>query len=77
MNKLRLTRKQHYSKICVLRKSGLVQKQNGKCFLTSFGVVHKTVCEARQLIALAVKALSTAPGVEVRRKMDHALGLWE
>jgi predicted transcriptional regulator len=52
INRLSLTRKQYHSRISALRKSGLVEKTNGKYFLTSFGIV---VHEARQLIGSGVK----------------------
>jgi predicted transcriptional regulator len=52
INRLSLTRKQYHSRIFALRKSGLVEKTNGKYFLTSFG---KVVHEARQLIGSGVK----------------------
>jgi hypothetical protein len=51
INSLRLTPKQYHSRISALRKSGLVEKINGKYFLTSFGEV---VYEARQLIELGI-----------------------
>jgi predicted transcriptional regulator len=52
INRLSITRKQYHSRISALRKSGLVEKTNGKYFLTSFG---KVVHEGRQLIGSGVK----------------------
>jgi predicted transcriptional regulator len=52
INSLGLTTKQYHSRISALRKSGMVEKINGKYFLTSLGeVVH----DARQLIGSAFK----------------------
>ena len=52
INSLRLSPKQYNSAIYALRKSGLVEKINGKYIITSFGeVVH----EARQLIETSVR----------------------
>jgi len=39
LTKLRLTRKQYYSRISVLAKANLVTRRNGKYFLTSFGKI--------------------------------------
>jgi predicted transcriptional regulator len=51
IDSLRLSAKQYNSAISTLRKSGLVEKINGKYILTSFGqVVH----DARQLIESGV-----------------------
>jgi predicted transcriptional regulator len=52
INILGLTPKQYHSRISALTKSGMVEKNNGKYFLTSFG---KVVHEARQLIGSAIK----------------------
>jgi predicted transcriptional regulator len=52
IHSLGLTRKQYHSRMSALRKSGLVEKINGKYFLTSFG---KVIHEARLLIESAIK----------------------
>src|SRR5215212_792388 len=39
LKKLDLTRKQYYSKISIMMKSGLIKRQNGKYYLTPFGKV--------------------------------------
>jgi predicted transcriptional regulator len=52
INSLRLTPKQYHSRISALRKSGLIEKINGKYILTSFGEV---VYVARQLIESGVR----------------------
>ena len=52
INRLSLTRMQYHSRNSALRKSGLVEKINGKYFLTSFG---KVIHEARLLIESAIK----------------------
>ncbi|MGB7956534.1 MAG: hypothetical protein WCF23_21380, partial [Candidatus Nitrosopolaris sp.] len=52
INSVRLSPKQYNSAISTLRKSGLVEKINGKYIITLFGeVVH----EARQLIETGVR----------------------
>jgi len=52
IDSLRLSHKQYNSAISTLRKSGLVEKINGRYIITLFGeVVH----EARQLIESGVK----------------------
>ena len=52
MKRSKLTRKQYYLRISAFIKSGLVEKRNGKYYLTSFGEV---ALEARQLIGSAIK----------------------
>jgi hypothetical protein len=44
MSKLRLTRKQYYSRMSVLLKSGLIRRKNGKHFLSSYGKVVYSSC---------------------------------
>lgn len=51
ISSLKLTRKQHYSRISVLIKAELVKRQKGKYFLTSFG---KMVYDFLAKIELAV-----------------------
>jgi predicted transcriptional regulator len=48
----KLNRREYYSRISALIKSGLVEKRNGKYYLTSVGEV---ALEARQLIGSAIK----------------------
>jgi hypothetical protein len=45
-----LTRRQYYSRLSSLTKAGLISKQNGKYFLTSFG---KVVYDTQKLIGKA------------------------
>ena len=52
MKSSKLNRKGNYSRISALIKSSLVEKRNGKYYLTSFGEV---ALEARQLIGSAIK----------------------
>jgi hypothetical protein len=52
ISKLKLTRKQYYSRLFRLIKNGLVKRKNGKYFLTSFG---KIVYGAQLLIEKAVE----------------------
>jgi predicted transcriptional regulator len=51
IKELKITPKQYYSKLSALTKSGIVEKENGKYSLTSFGIV---VHEALQLIESGV-----------------------
>jgi predicted transcriptional regulator len=48
----KINRKGYYLRISAMIKSGLVEKRNGKYYLTSFGEV---ALEARQLIGSAIK----------------------
>ena len=52
INHLKLTRKQYYSRITRLVKAGLVKRQKGRYFLTSFGTV---IYDAQRLLGNAVK----------------------
>ena len=52
MKRSKINRKGYYSRISALVKSGLVEKRNGKYYLTSFGEV---ALEARQLIGSSIK----------------------
>ena len=52
MKRSKLNRKEYYSRISALIKSGLVEKRNRKYYLTSFGEV---AFEARQLIGSGIK----------------------
>ena len=52
INELKLTRKQYYSRITRLVKAGLVKRQKGRYFLTSFGTV---IYDAQRLLGNAVK----------------------
>jgi len=47
LSKLEITKKQYYSRISALVKTGLIMRKNGDYFLTSFG---KVVYEAQKLI---------------------------
>jgi hypothetical protein len=50
ISRLKLTRKQYYSKLSALTNADLITRKNGKYFLTSFG---KVVYEAHTLIGRA------------------------
>jgi predicted transcriptional regulator len=52
IKQLKLTRKQYYSRITRLVKAGLVKRQKGRYFLTSFGMV---IYDAQRLLGNAVK----------------------
>jgi predicted transcriptional regulator len=52
INQLKLTRKQYYSRITRLVKAGLVKRQKGRYYLTSFGTV---IYDAQRLLGNAVK----------------------
>ena len=52
ITQLKLTRKQYYSRITRLVKVGLVKRQKGRYFLTSFGTV---IYDAQRLLGNAVK----------------------
>jgi hypothetical protein len=52
ISKLKLTRKQYYSRMFRLIKGGLVKRKNGRYFLTSFG---KIVYGAQSLIEKAIE----------------------
>jgi hypothetical protein len=49
---LKLTRKQYYSRISRLIKAGLVKRQKGKYFVTTFG---KVIFDAHRLLGTAIK----------------------
>jgi len=52
IKQLKLTRKQYYSRITHLVKDGLVRRQKGRYFLTTFGMV---VYDTQRLLGNAVK----------------------
>lgn len=52
IKQLKLTRKQYYSRITRLVKAGLVKRQKGRYFLTSFGMV---IYDTQRLLGNAVK----------------------
>lgn len=52
INKLKLTRKQYYSKISKMIKSGLVRRSNGRLSLTAFG---KIIYEAHLTMGRAIE----------------------
>ena len=49
---LRLSRKEYYSRMSRLMKTGIVKRKNGKHFLTAFG---KVVYEAQKIFTKAVE----------------------
>ena len=50
--RLKLGRKQYYSKMSRMSKAGLLKRQNGRYFVTAFG---KVIYDAHRLLASAVK----------------------
>jgi DNA-binding HxlR family transcriptional regulator len=58
---LKLTRKQYYSRISRLTKAGLVKRQKGRYFVTSFG---KVIYEAQRLLESAVKNLWSLKAID-------------
>ena len=70
INQLKLTRKQYYSRITRLVKAGLVKRQKGRYFLTSFGTV---IYDAQRLLGNAVKnywKLKAIDSLGVANKID-------
>jgi len=49
---LKLTRKQYYSRLSALLKAGLVKRERGKYFLTTFGII---VYHTQEIIGKAVE----------------------
>jgi predicted transcriptional regulator len=49
---LKLTRKQYYSRISRLQKTGLVKRKKGRYFLTAFG---KVIYDSQRLLGTAIK----------------------
>ena len=61
ISRLNLTRKQYYSKISELTNAGLIQRNNGKFFLTSLG---KVAYEAHILIGQALQLLPKLKAID-------------
>lgn len=61
ISRLKLTRKQYYSRMSELTNVGLIRRKNGKHFLTSFG---KVVYEAQELIRRAVQYSSKLQAID-------------
>jgi len=61
ISRLNLTRKQYYSRILDLTNAGLINRKNGKYFLTSFG---KVVYEAHVLIGKAVQQIPKLKAID-------------
>src|SRR5690348_2224282 len=61
ISRLNLTRKQYYSKISELTNAGLIQRNNGRFFLTSLG---KVVYEAHILIGQALQLLPKLKAID-------------
>jgi hypothetical protein len=59
--RLKLTRKQYYSRMSELTNAGLIRRKNGKHFLTSFG---RVVYKAQELIGLAVQYSSKLQAID-------------
>ena len=82
ITELKLTRKQYYSRMSSLKKAGLVKRQKGRYFLTSFGKVISSAymnLDARIDNALssywklkAIDAMEISPGQE-RNKVISVL----
>jgi hypothetical protein len=53
MSRLKLTRKQYYSRMSEVTKAGIIRRKNGNYFLTSFG---KIVYAAQLMIGKAVES---------------------
>jgi hypothetical protein len=52
ISRLKLSRKQYYSRISSLTRAGLVKREKGRYFVTAFG---KVVYDAQRLLGCAVK----------------------
>src|SRR5712691_5102508 len=61
ITRLKLTRKQYYSRMSELTNAGLIRRKNGKHFLTSFGNV---VYKAQELIGKAVQYSSKLQAID-------------
>jgi len=53
MSRIKLTRKQYYSRMSEVTKAGLIRRKNGNYFVTSFG---KIVYDAQLMIGKAVES---------------------
>ncbi len=61
ISRLNLTRKQYYSRISDLTNAGLIQRNRGKFYLTSFG---RVVYEAHVLIGKAIQLLPKLKAID-------------
>ena len=61
ISRLKLTRKQYYSRMSGLVDAGLITKENGKYFVTSFG---KVMYKAQELIGMAVQYYSMLKAID-------------
>ena len=81
---LKLTRKQYYSRISRLQKTGLVKRQKGRYFITAFG---KVIYDSQRLLSIAIKNYwklraidslgldeNEVPNEERRKIIDELLG---
>jgi hypothetical protein len=70
MSRLKLTRKQYYSRMSALTNAHLITRKNGKYFLTSFG---KVVYEAHTLIGRAQQNYWKLKAIDAIEYSDNAL----
>jgi len=70
ITKLRLTRRQYYSRMSALTNAGLISRSNGKYFLTSFG---KVVYEAQLLIRKAKQNFWKLRAIDSVESSPHGL----
>jgi ribosomal protein S30 len=69
-----LTRRQYYSRLSSLTKAGLISKQNGKYFLTSFG---KVVYDTQKLIGKAKDNLWRLRAIDSFQSSDRRMSTEE
>ena len=70
IKQLKLTRKQYYSRITRLVKAGLVKRQKGRYFLTSFGMV---IYDTQRLLGNAVKNYWKFKAIDSLRVANNAI----
>lgn len=70
ISRLRLTRKQYYSRLSAMIKTGLIGRENGKYNLTSFG---RIVYQAHILIGKAQQSYWKLKAVDAFDSSDNAL----
>ena len=66
--RLKLGRKQYYSRMSRMSKAGLVKRQKGRYFVTAFG---KVVCDAHRLLISAVKNHWKLEAIDSLKVSDH------
>lgn len=70
INRLKLTRKQYYSRMSAMIKAGLIAKANGRYNLTSFG---KVVYKAHILIGKGQQSYWKLKAIDAFESSDNAL----